>query len=146
MYEGKPLTGLIKAKAAEIGFAACGIARADAAPRAGERLRQWLDEGRHGSMIWMEERAHHRESPAGLWPEVRSVIALGMSYAPAGDPLALAGEGEIGRISVYAQGADYHDLIKRKLKELGRWLVGVAPADPGSGPGQGSRCWSTLRR
>lgn len=127
MREDKPLEQRIKDKAAEIGFAACGMARADAAPAAGARLRQWLAEGRHGSMIWMEERAHHRESPAGLWPEVRSVIALGMSYAPATDPLALAGEGETGRISVYAQGADYHDLIKRRLKELARWLVAEAP-------------------
>ena len=127
MRQDKPLEQRIKDKAAEIGFAACGVARADAAPAAGERLRQWLAEGAHGSMIWMEERAHHRESPAALWPEVRSVIALGMSYAPATDPMALAGERETGRISVYAQGADYHDLIKRKLKELARWLVGVAP-------------------
>ena len=127
MYQGKPLAVQIKEKAAEIGFAACGVARADAAPRSGERLRQWLAEGAHGSMIWMEERAHHRESPAALWPEVRSVIALGMSYAPAHDPLALAGEGEIGRISVYAQGGDYHDVIKRRLKELARWLVAAAP-------------------
>ncbi|NIJ19818.1 epoxyqueuosine reductase [Sphingomonas naasensis] len=118
---------LIKQKAAEIGFADCGVARADAAPAAGARLREWLAEGAHGSMIWMEERANHRESPAGLWPEVRSVIALGMSYAPGVDPMALAGAGETGRISVYAQGADYHDLIKRKLKELARWLVGAAP-------------------
>jgi epoxyqueuosine reductase len=125
--QDKPLEDRIKEKAVEIGFAACGVARADAAPAAGARLREWLAEGRHGSMIWMEERAHHRESPAGLWPEVRSVIALGMSYAPAVDPLALAREGEVGRISVYAQGADYHDLIKRKLKELARWLVGAAP-------------------
>ncbi|RYD58898.1 MAG: tRNA epoxyqueuosine(34) reductase QueG [Sphingomonadales bacterium] len=124
--EDKPLEGLIKAKAAEIGFAACGIARADAAPAAGIRLREWLGEGRHGSMIWMEERAHHRESPAGLWPEVRSVISLGMSYAPAGDPLALASESETGRISVYAQGQDYHDVVKRRLKELARWIVGAA--------------------
>jgi epoxyqueuosine reductase len=127
MIQGKPLEMRIKDKAAEIGFAACGVARADAAPAAAARLRQWLDEGRHGSMIWMEERAHHRESPAALWPEVRSVIALGMSYAPAADPLALAEEKEVGRISVYAQGADYHDLIKRKLKELARWLVEAAP-------------------
>ncbi|HVJ01974.1 MAG TPA: tRNA epoxyqueuosine(34) reductase QueG, partial [Sphingomonas sp.] len=127
MIQGKPLETQIKARAAEIGFAACGITRADAAPAASARLRQWLAEGRHGSMIWMEERAHHRESPVGLWPEVRSVIALGMSYAPAADPLALADAGEIGRISVYAQGADYHDLIKRKLKELARWLVEAAP-------------------
>jgi epoxyqueuosine reductase len=113
----------LKAKAAELGFAACGIARADAAPLAAERLHQWLAEGRHGDMIWMAERAHHRESPAGLWPAVRSVVSLGMSYAPAIDPLALAGEGGIGRISVYAQGADYHDVVKRQLKALGRWLA-----------------------
>ena len=113
----------IKAKAAELGFAACGIARADAAPRAGERLRQWLAEGCHGDMIWMECRADHRASPAGLWPAVRSVISLGMSYAPSADPLRLAGEGGVGRISVYAQGGDYHDLIKRQLKALGRWLA-----------------------
>jgi epoxyqueuosine reductase len=125
--QDKSLEERIKEKAREVGFADCGIARADAAPAAGERLRQWLAEGAHGSMIWMEERAHHRESPAALWPEVRSVIALGMSYAPAMDPMGLAGEGETGRISVYAQGADYHDLIKRKLKELARWLVGAAP-------------------
>ncbi|MBX3566243.1 MAG: tRNA epoxyqueuosine(34) reductase QueG [Sphingomonas sp.] len=126
MREDKSLATQIKVKAAEIGFAACGVARADAAPASGERLRQWLAEGRHGSMIWMEERAHHRESPAGLWPEVRSVVSLGMSYAPASDPLALAGEGEKGRISVYAQGQDYHDVVKRRLKELARWIVGQA--------------------
>ncbi|MCH7862080.1 MAG: tRNA epoxyqueuosine(34) reductase QueG [Proteobacteria bacterium] len=62
-----------------------------------------------------------------MWPEVKSVISLGMSYAPRTDPLALAGEGGIGRISTYAQGADYHDVMKRRLKELGRWLVGAAP-------------------
>jgi epoxyqueuosine reductase len=127
--EHKHLEALIKAKAAELGFAACGIASADAAPQSGQRLREWLAEGRHGSMLWMEERAHHRESPVGLWPDVRSVIALGMSYAPATDPLALEAHPDIGRISVYAQGGDYHDVIKRALKALGRWLVGVTPAD-----------------
>ena len=119
----------IKAKAAELGFVACGIARADAAPRTAERLREWLAEGRHGDMIWMEERVHHRGSPAGLWPEVRSVIALGMSYAPAADPLRLAQEGERGRISVYAQGGDYHDVVKKALKALGRWLAQEAGCD-----------------
>ena len=113
----------IREKAAMLGFASCGIARADAAPKTAERLRQWLEEGRHGDMIWMEARAHHRESPTALWPDVRSVIALGMSYAPAIDPLALAGQGDIGRISVYAQGGDYHDVVKRQLKALGRWLA-----------------------
>ncbi len=129
MQQGKPLELLIREKAAELGFAACGFASADAAPLAGKRLREWLAEGRHGDMIWMEERAHHRENPAGLWPEVRSVIALGMSYAPALDPLALAGEGDRGRISVYAQGADYHDVVKKALKALGRWLAQEAGCD-----------------
>ena len=127
--QDKTLEGQIKTKADQLGFAACGIARADAAPRTGERLRQWLADGAHGSMIWMEERAHHRASPVGLWPEVRSVIALGMSYAPAADPLALADEGERARISVYAQGADYHDVVKKALKALARWLVETAPGD-----------------
>ncbi|PAX08027.1 tRNA epoxyqueuosine(34) reductase QueG [Sphingomonas lenta] len=129
MAEHKPLEERIRDEAAELGFAACGIARADAAPRAAERLAEWLEQGRHGSMIWMEERRHHRASPAGLWPEVRSVVSLGMSYAPALDPLALAGEGDRGRISVYAQGADYHDVVKRQLKALGRWLATEAGGD-----------------
>ena len=123
MAEDKSLAERLNAKAAELGFAACGVARADAAPRTAERLRQWLGEGLHGDMIWMEARAHQRESPAALWPEVKSVVALGMSYAPSTDPLALAGEGDKGRISVYAQGADYHDVVKRALKALARWLV-----------------------
>ncbi len=129
MHERKALEDRIREKAAELGFAACGFASADAAPLAGKRLREWLEQGRHGDMIWMEERAHHRESPAGLWPQVRSVIALGMSYAPALDPLALAGEGDRGRISVYAQGADYHDVVKKALKALGRWLAQEAGCD-----------------
>jgi epoxyqueuosine reductase len=121
------LKASLRAKAAELGFAAVGVARADAAPLAGARLREWLAHGMHGDMIWMESRAHHRAAPAGLWPEVRSVIALGMSYAPAVDPLALAGARERGRISVYAQGGDYHDVVKRSLKALARWLVAEAP-------------------
>ena len=123
------LEARIKAQARELGFAACGIARADAAPRTAARLRQWLSEGMHGDMIWMEGREHHRGSPAGLWPEVRSVIALGMSYAPAVDPMRLADEGGVGRISVYAQGGDYHDVVKRQLKALGRWLAHEASCD-----------------
>ena len=127
MQEDKTLLQRLRAKASELGFVACGVARADAAPRTAERLRAWLAGGMHGGMIWMEERAHQRESPAALWPEVRSVIALGMSYAPAVDPLALAEHGELGRISVYAQGGDYHDVVKRALKALARWLVAEVP-------------------
>jgi epoxyqueuosine reductase len=113
----------IRAKAAELGFVACGFARADAAPDAGVELMQWLGEGRHGEMGWMEERADQRASPQGLWPDAKSVIALAMSYAPAVDPLTLAEAKDRGRISAYAQGGDYHKTVKKGLKALGRWLA-----------------------
>ena len=113
----------IKAKAAELGFAACGIARADEVPEAGAELREWIEAGHHGEMGWMEARAEQRASPNGLWPEARSVIALAMSYAPANDPLALADVTDRGRISVYAQGIDYHKTVKKALKAMGRWLA-----------------------
>lgn len=69
----------LKAEATRLGFAACGIAPATDDPLRAERLEQWLGEGRHGSMEWMETRLHHRRGPQSLWPEARSVIALGMS-------------------------------------------------------------------
>lgn len=112
-----------------LGFADCAIASADAAPRSAARLRDWIAQGCHGDMLWMEERAEQRGSPKGLWPDVRSVIMLGMSYAPGRDPLALEHAGDRGRISVYAQGQDYHDVVKKALKALARWLVEAAPCD-----------------
>ena len=117
----------IRDKAAELGFAACGFAQADAAAEAGAGLMQWLAEGRHGEMRWMEERKEQRASPHGLWPEAKSVIALAMSYAPATDPRALEADGGVGRISAYAQGRDYHDTVKKALKALARWLVAQSP-------------------
>ncbi len=116
----------LEAEAARLGFVAVGIAPAAADARAAARLDVWLGEHMHGSMDWMEARAHHRRSPQGLWPEAQSVIALGMSYAPAADPLALAAHPEVGRISAYAQGADYHDVVKKALKALARGLVAEA--------------------
>ncbi|QDP19373.1 tRNA epoxyqueuosine(34) reductase QueG [Sphingomonas xanthus] len=113
-------------KARELGFCAWGIARADSAPEAGQRLREWIAAGHHGDMGWIEDRADQRATPAGLWPDARSVIALGMSYAPAHDPLALAGARNRGRISVYAQGTDYHKVVKKALKAMGRWLADEA--------------------
>ena len=110
-------------EAARLGFAACGIAPSGEDPLAARRLEQWLGAGQHGEMEWMAAREHHRRSPQGLWPEARSVIALGMSYAPGRDPLALAAHGERARISVYAQGKDYHDVVKPALKALARWLI-----------------------
>ncbi len=130
MSLGKPnLRQALEKEARALGFAAIGVASADAAPKSGERLRQWLASGAHGDMIWMEEKADRRASPAGLWPEVKSIISLGMSYAPAADPLALAGRPDLGRISVYAQGADYHDVIKKALKALARWLIAAEGGD-----------------
>ena len=117
----------LREQAFELGFAACGFASAATDPLPGERLEAWLADGAHGSMEWMETRKHQRASPQGLWPEARSVIALGMSYAPPHDPLALEGEGEKARISVYAQGRDYHDVVKKALKALARWLIARAP-------------------
>ena len=113
-------------KATELGFVACGFARADAAAHAGDELRAWIAAGNHGEMGWIEDRAEQRASATGLWPEARSVIALAMSYAPAGDPRALAGEPSRGRISVYAQGSDYHKVVKKALKAMGRWLADEA--------------------
>ena len=80
----------------------------------------------HGQMGWMEARADQRADPQTLWPQAQSVIALGMSYAPARDPLALAEVGDRARISVYSQGSDYHDTVKKALKHLARWLVAEA--------------------
>nr|WP_314446146.1 tRNA epoxyqueuosine(34) reductase QueG [uncultured Sphingomonas sp.] len=129
MLEPASLKERIRVEAERLGFVTCGFARADAVPEAGERLREWLAEGRHGSMGWMEERAGQRASPQGLWPEARSVIALAMSYAPEGDPRALESEASLGRISVYAQGADYHKTVKKALKALARFIVDAVPSE-----------------
>ncbi|WP_298191341.1 tRNA epoxyqueuosine(34) reductase QueG [Novosphingobium sp.] len=121
------LTERIREEAARLGFAACGIAPATDDPVRAARLEEWLAEGRHGSMEWMETRLEHRRGPQSLWPAAQSVIALGMSYAPAADPLVLAEATDRARISVYAQGADYHDVVKRALKALARWIVAEVP-------------------
>jgi epoxyqueuosine reductase len=130
MVNAAPSIGLearIAQAAADLGFATCGIAAAREDPLRAARLEEWLGEGHHGSMEWMAARAEHRRSPQGLWPEARSVIALGASYAPVHDPLALEGDAEHARISVYAQGRDYHDVVKKRLKALARWLVAEVP-------------------
>ena len=117
----------IEEQARKLGFASVGFTTAVEDSLRSQRLEEWLGEGRHGTMEWMETRLHHRRSPQGLWPEARSVIALGMSYAPALDPMALDEVGERARISVYAQGKDYHDVVKKRLKALARWLVEQEP-------------------
>lgn len=117
------LVNALKERAAAEGFVAFGIAPGALAPAAGERLRAWLVEGCHGEMLWMENRVEERSSPDALWLEVKSVIMLGMSYAPANDPMPLADHPDRARISVYAQGRDYHDVVKGALKRLAGWLA-----------------------
>ncbi len=113
----------LKDRARAEGFTACGICRPDAVPEAAGRLRAVLDAGAHGQMDWMERRTEWRGDPAALWPEARAVVMLAESYAPAEDPRAILAHGSLGAVSVYAQGRDYHDLVKRRLKRLGGWLV-----------------------
>ena len=109
---------MLKAEALRLGFATVGIAAAEQSFAAD--LSTWLEAGHHGTMAWMEARQDQRGGPTALWSEARSVIALGMSYAPAS---AHADDPTRGIISHYAQGADYHDVVKKALKALARWLV-----------------------
>ena len=111
------------ARALQEGFVKVGICRPDAVPEAAGRLRAFLAEGRHGQMGWMGAREEWRGDPTALWPEARSVVMLAEAYTPAVDPMAGLAERGRGVVSVYAQGKDYHDLVKRRLKRLGRWLV-----------------------
>jgi epoxyqueuosine reductase len=115
--------------AAAHGFDVVGVTRSDSIPVALARLQRFLAEGAHGDMTWMETTAARRGDPRALWPDVRSVIMLGMNYGPDGDPLAILQRRDRGAISVYAQGADYHDIIKPRLKALARWLVAQAGGD-----------------
>ena len=105
------------------GFSALGICAPDADPRLPERLAGFLAEGRHGQMAWMAERAHWRAAPDALWPEARSVVMLAELYTPEHDPMEITRHKDRGAVSVYAQGKDYHDLVKKRLKRLGGWLV-----------------------
>ena len=116
----------LQAQAQAEGFARMGICRPDATPQTAERLRAFLEAGHHGQMGWMAEREAWRGSAAALWPEARSVIMLAEVYTPEGDPMAGLLQPDRGVISVYAQGKDYHDLVKRRLKRLGRWLLDQA--------------------
>ncbi len=98
-------------------------------PEAKVRLERFLADGAHGDMVWMAATAERRASPNALWPDVRSVIMLGMNYGPDEDPLAILTRKYRAAISTYAKGDDYHELIKSRLKEIARWLVANAGGD-----------------
>jgi epoxyqueuosine reductase len=105
------------------GFDVVGVVRPDSIPLAAPRLRAFLAAGAHGEMRWMADKADRRGDPRVLWPQVRAIIMLGANYGPADDPLAILQERTRGAISVYAHGDDYHDVIKARLKAIGRWLI-----------------------
>ena len=88
-----------------------------------KRFKTWIEKGCHADMLWMENRIEQRTDPKILWNDVNSVIMLGMSYAPEQDPFHLEDYKSHGRISVYARGKDYHDVVKKALKRLARWMV-----------------------
>lgn len=108
------------------GFVAARICRPWDIPEVPARLEAFLQAGYHGQMGWMEERSHWRGDPHQLWPEARSVLMLAESYTPDHDPRAILAQPDRGAISVYAQNKDYHDLVKKRLKRLARWLIAEA--------------------
>ncbi|WP_159589959.1 tRNA epoxyqueuosine(34) reductase QueG [Chelativorans xinjiangense] len=123
------LRAFIEKEARAAGFDAVAVTAPDAAPMASMRLSHFLREGRHGSMAWMEETAMRRARPRTLWPQVRSVIMLGMNYGPEEDPLPLLERKDRAAISVYAQNRDYHDVVKGRLKEIAGKLAARCHAD-----------------
>jgi epoxyqueuosine reductase len=121
------LKSRLAAQAEAEGFAGMGICAPDAVPDTAARLRAFLAADHHGQMGWMAEREGWRGNAAALWPEAKSVIMLAEPYTPESDPTLGLAHTDRGVISCYAQGKDYHDLLKRRLKRLGRWLLDQAP-------------------
>ena len=112
----------IRARALAEGFDAVGFTRAELAPEASRGLGEFLAAGFHGDMGWLADRAVERAQPSALWPQAKSAIVVGLSYAPKDDPMAMLAHKERGLVSVYARGSDYHDVLKSRLKRLARWL------------------------
>ncbi len=114
---------VVRDRALAIGFDAIGFCRAELGDEVRQRLADFLAAGQHGDMGWLAERSGQRSDPRKLWPDVRSVIAVGLSYAPADDPLATIALADRGTISVYARNRDYHDVMKGMLKHLAQFVV-----------------------
>jgi epoxyqueuosine reductase len=123
---GADLKAALESEARALGFDCVGVTASDAITDAAKHFRDFLDAGAHGDMDWLAAYPERRTDPRVLWPDVRSVIMLGVNYGPDENPLAILDQRTRGAISVYAQGDDYHDLIKKRLKALARWLVGTA--------------------
>ncbi|PHQ71570.1 MAG: tRNA epoxyqueuosine(34) reductase QueG [Sneathiella sp.] len=113
----------IRDQALAEGFDDIGFTMADIGDQPGKHLDTFIEKQRYGDMGWIVEKADRRRHPNALWPEVKSVIVLAQNYGPDTDPLANLDKPDRGSISVYAQGKDYHDVVKKRLKRLARWLI-----------------------
>ncbi len=116
----------LEAQARAEGFSLMRVCRPDAIGHVPDDLAAFVAQGHHGQMRWMAERMDWRGNPAALWPEARSIIVLAESYTPETDPRATLDAPETGTVSVYARGKDYHDIVKKRLKRLARWLIAEA--------------------
>ncbi len=123
------LRPFIEREARRLGFCAVAVTSPDAIPQAGERLAAALAADHHGDMDWMAETFERRASPRTLWPQVRSIVMLGMNYGPDENPLAVLQRPDRAAISVYARNRDYHDVIKGRLKELAGKIASRAGGD-----------------
>ena len=123
------LKAALAEEARKLGFDCIGISAPDAIGEAAKHFYEFLEAGAHGDMDWLAARPERRADPRGMWRDVRSVIMLGVNYGPDEDPLEILKERSRAAISVYAKGDDYHDVIKKRLKTLARWLVAAAPCE-----------------
>jgi epoxyqueuosine reductase len=125
-------TSLKQALATEalaLGFDCIGVTDPDAIAGVARHFREFIDQGAHGDMDWLASQPERRMDPRVLWPGVRSVIMLGVNYGPDDNPLEILEQRTRGAISVYAQGDDYHDVIKKRLKVLARWFTAQTSAE-----------------
>ena len=123
--QGDLKSRLIETARAE-GFAEARVCTPHAVPEVPARLAEYLDAGRYGQMTWLKDRAHWRGDPSALWPDARSIIMLAEPYTPDHDPMQDLANKDRGNISVYARNKDYHDVLKKRLKRVARWLVAQA--------------------
>jgi epoxyqueuosine reductase len=114
----KTAEDLIRGEAKALGFDACGFTRVDAPWPASARLAEFVAAGRHGTMDWIERTAERRAHPRSMWADARSAVVLGLNYGPDRNPLEALKATSNAAISIYAQGDDYHELIKKRLKRL----------------------------
>jgi epoxyqueuosine reductase len=113
----------IKQQAISLGFDTVGFAAPEANPFAQAGLIEYITQGHHGDMQWLEDKADRRASPKALWPDVQSIIVVGHNYGPDFNPMEKLERKDTGNISCYALNQDYHEVIKKRLKALARSIA-----------------------